>query len=604
MGAAFLLPHIAVPEHPAPLLEITYSSKEPPQRPIRARLIAAVLLAFACLGGAGWFAYQKSSGPFQSGKQALTIPPPVAEATKAPEPVSATIDPKREREGTPDPPKSTDVEAPVAPQVAGNSTPSLTHEPERMDLEKLAVTVIPCVFLIEVFDASGSKIGKGTGFSVSADGLVATNNHVVDKGQTYSLVTSQGAKFENAVVIVGDSDTDLALLKIEAKDLPYLSLAESSKVPIGKRVAVYGSPQGLAGSLSEGIISASNRDLTDSLPDRPLPNKGILIQTTAPISPGSSGSPLFDAQAKVIGVMTLSLQRDSQGLNFAVPVEVLKPLIDRARSSWSLVRPRPMPAGKEPAATSPKLDPMIEAEPAFRRLRQQMNVSNWVESLKIARFLADKYPKSSFVHFQHGYCAAMLRLDHQAELSFTKAIELDPLNHLALNNLGMVLSSQNQLQGALLAFEKAVSLKPDFAQAWDNIVRTNVFLGNWSKATKSLDALAQIDLKIARECAKLLVNFRIPNADFRKSLERTLSLKGGNVALNSLKFRVVGVSPDDPLSVRSGPGVSFPRVISIANGAEVIVTGGARMNGSTEWLPITFGNSSGWVASKYLQAAE
>jgi uncharacterized protein YraI len=83
-----------------------------------------------------------------------------------------------------------------------------------------------------------------------------------------------------------------------------------------------------------------------------------------------------------------------------------------------------------------------------------------------------------------------------------------------------------------------------------------------------------------------------------------LSLKGGNVALNSLKFRVVGVSPDDPLSVRSGPGVSFPRVISIANGAEVIVTGGARMNGSTEWLPITFGNSSGWVASKYLQAAE
>ncbi len=180
-----------------------------------------------------------------------------------------------------------------------------------------------------------------------------------------------------------------------------------------------------------------------------------------------------------------------------------------------------------------------------------------------------------------------------------------PLNHFAWNNLGLALSSQKQPQGALLAFEKAVSLNPDFPQAWDNIVRTNVFLGNWPKATTALNTLVQIDLKMARECARMLVNFRVPDADFRQALERTLARKIGNVVINGhVKFRVVGVSPDDPLSVRSGPGVSFPRVISVANGAEVFVTGGGRMNGSTEWLPIDFGNSSGWVASKYLRAVE
>jgi hypothetical protein len=361
----------------------------------------------------------------------------------------------------------------------------------------------------------------------------------------------------------------------------------------------------LAGSLSEGIISASERNLSENFPDEKIPNKGTLIQTTAPISPGSSGSPLFDAEGKVIGVMTLSLLRNSQSLNFAIPVEALKPLMDRAKSSWSFVRPKPQTSAEESSATSTKLDAIIEAEPAYRRLRQQMSVSNWVESLKIAGFLADKYPKSSSAHFQHGYCAAMLRLDHQAELSYTKAVELDPSNQFAWNYLGLALSCQKQLQSALLAFEKAVSLNPDYAQAWDNIVRTNVFLGNWPKATTALNTLVQIDLKMARECARILVNFRVPDADFRQALERTLARKVVNVALGGhAKFRVIGVSPNDPLSVRSGPGVSFPRVISVANGAEVFVTGGGRMNGSTEWLPIDFGNSSGWVASKYLQSTE
>lgn len=600
---SILPPHTT--EAPAPLPEETNPSEELSKKTSRARPMIAVLLAFACLVVAAWFANHLFSRHPEGGKQARTTPTPAAEKTKALERDASIIDPKKELERTPDPSKLIDVQTPVAPQVAGTPAPTPTREPERMDLEKLAVRVVPCVFLIQVFDGSGSSIATGTGFSVSADGLVATNHHVVENGQRYALVTSQGAKYDNAEVIVSDSDTDLAILKIAAKDLPYLSLAESSKVPIGKRVAVYGNPLGLAGSLSEGIISASGRNWPENSPTEAMPNKGVLIQTTTPISPGSSGSPLFDAEGKVIGVMTLTLLRNSQSLNFAVPVEALKPLIDRAKSSWSSARPRPQPSGGEPSAASAEVDAIIQDDPAYRRMSQQMSVGNWIEAIKAARFLADKYLKSSFAHFQYGYCAAMLKLDHQAELSYIKAIEFNPLNHVAWNNLGVVLNNQNQQQSALLAYEKAVSLHPEFPLAWNNIVLINFFLGNWAKATTALDTLGRIDLKLARECARTLVNFRVPDADFREALERTLARKVGKVALNGhLKFRVVGVSPDDPLSVRSGPGVSFLRVISIANGTEVFVTGGGRMNGSTEWLPIDYGNSSGWVVSKYLQAEE
>ncbi|RYG97481.1 MAG: tetratricopeptide repeat protein [Alphaproteobacteria bacterium] len=450
----------------------------------------------------------------------------------------------------------------------------------------------------EIFDASGSQIATGTGFSVSADGLVATNHHVVENGHVFSLVTSQGAKFDDAKVVASDPEKDLALLKIDSKDLPYLALAESSKAPLGKRVAIYGSPRGLAGSLSEGIISASERNLNKSFPGEKIPNNGNLIQTTAPISSGSSGSPLFDAEGKVLGVMTLSLQQNAQNLNFAIPVEALKSLIDRAKEG-------PSTLGGEYSAPKIDFDTAIEDEPAYRRLRQQMSVGNWVESLKITGFLVEKFPKSPLIHFQNGYCAGMLRLDNQAELSYTKVIELDPLNQLAWNNLGLALSSQKKLQDALIAFEKAVSINPNYPQAWENIVRTNAVLGNWPKATTALDTLAQIDLKIAREFARPLVGLRIPDAHFRQALERAMSHEVADTSSNSnVKFRVVGVSPDDPLAVRSGPGANFPRVISIANGEEVFVTGAGKMNGSTKWLPIDFGNSSGWVASKYLKSSE
>lgn len=603
--------HLA-PSNPAPTTklqatppETTRERRRFPKRSSKTGKIAAAVLGLVFLGATVWLANRIASKNSEDGKRVLAASPPVPEKTESSRPDATTTVSKEETEKHPKPSEATEIAAPPAPQVAEKPAPKSPPEHERLDLEQLASTVAPCVFLIQVMDAIGNMYSTGTGFAVSADGLVATNHHVIEHGHTFSLMTGQGAKFDQARIVATDPDADLAILKIDAKGLPFLTLAITSNVPVGKRVAVYGSPKGLAGTLSEGIISASSRNLSENLPEETFPNRGVLIQTTAPVSPGSSGSPLFDAEGKVIGVMTLSGPRNSQNLNFAVPVEALKALIGRASSGWSSFGAKPEAPRTAASPKSLGPDTKFFADPGYRGLQEKMNARDWVESLKIARQLTEKHQKSPMAHFQHAYCAAMLRLDHQAEVSFLKAIELEPDNHLAWNNLGVAFRSQEQPQKALVAFEKSVALKPDNSQAWDSIVVTSVIVGNWAKAATALDTLAQLDLGMAKERAKMLSGLSFPDAGVNLAVRKTLLRKVGNLAPNgSLKFKVVGVSPSDPLSVRSGPGVNYDKVISIANGTEVFVVSGGKMNGTTEWLPIEFGNSSGWVASKFLQAME
>lgn len=493
---------------------------------------------------------------------------------------------------------------PEQPIISKNETTLL--RPEQMDLEKLASTVGPCVFLVQVSDARGIITSTGTGFSVTSDGLVATNHHVIKQGSSFALVTNQGAKYEQVRLVAEEPASDLALLKIEASGLPFLNLAKNSDVQAGKRVAVYGSPQGLTGILSEGIISAPPRNLSEKFVGESLPNKGVLIQTTAPVSPGSSGSPLLDREGKVIGIMTLILQGtgNPQNLNFAVPAEELDSLMGKAKGGWSIFGLKQV----DPAANAPRnsieRDEDRPDDPAIRELLTKMSSGEWVESLKIASTLAEKYPKSHYVHFQRGYCASMLRLDHQAEISYKRAAEIIPADPFTWNNIGVAIRNQKLYAQSLVAFEKSVALKPDYALGWDNILVTNVILANWPKATTALETLAQLDLKIAKERARKMSQFRIPDAHLKRAIADISSKQLENPAGGPPKFRVIGITSGDLLSVRSGPGANFPKIDGIANGNEVFVVGASEMNGSTEWLPIEYGSFSGWVASKFLEIAE
>jgi hypothetical protein len=199
--------------------------------------------------------------------------------------------------------------ATIATLGAMHPTP-LHSQTEAIDLKALAKKARPAVLLIVVSDRKGTEIATATGFLISSDGKLLTNHHVIDGAASALAKAENGALFPVEGLLADDPTNDLVLLKLPAKDLPFLPLNAKDKVDVGTRVAVIGSPLGLEGSLSEGIISAF----------RESPAATKMLQMTAAISPGSSGSPVLNLKGEVIGIAS-SQMRGGQLLNLAVPVE-------------------------------------------------------------------------------------------------------------------------------------------------------------------------------------------------------------------------------------------------------------------------------------------
>jgi len=197
------------------------------------------------------------------------------------------------------------------------------------DLRALAKQARPAVYLLAIQDDDGEMRGSGTGFLVSSDGLLVTNHHVIAGAKQIIAKAENGGLFPVLRVVAADPGNDLALLQLEAKDLPCLTLAPAGSAEAGTRIAVIGSPLGLEGTLTEGIVSARRK-----LPGQ----KREVLQISAAISPGSSGSPVLDPQGRVVGVASFLLA-EGQSLHFATPAEKLQALIRKSGHTPSLAMP-------------------------------------------------------------------------------------------------------------------------------------------------------------------------------------------------------------------------------------------------------------------------
>jgi putative serine protease PepD len=174
----------------------------------------------------------------------------------------------------------------------------------------------------------------GTGFVVSKDGLIVTNDHVVDGASQVKVMVGTSQNAQDATVVGADPSRDLALLKIDGHDLKTLSLDDSSKVGVGDATYAIGNPYGLDQTFTSGIVSALNRDLQS--PDGSKISGAI--QTDAALNPGNSGGPLLDADGKVIGVnsqietgQTGGGEGGNVGIGFAIPSNTVKTFIDEAK---------------------------------------------------------------------------------------------------------------------------------------------------------------------------------------------------------------------------------------------------------------------------------
>ena len=179
------------------------------------------------------------------------------------------------------------------------------------------------------------QMAMGSGFIVSKSGYIVTNNHVVEGADSVLVRLSDRREFD-AEIIGTDPRSDLALLRIDAQDLPILKFAEAGQLEVGEWVLAIGSPFGLDYSVTAGIVSAKGR----SLPTERNENYVPFIQTDVAINPGNSGGPLFNLQGEVVGVNSQIFTRSggSIGLSFAIPVSVVRNVVDQLKEDGRVTR--------------------------------------------------------------------------------------------------------------------------------------------------------------------------------------------------------------------------------------------------------------------------
>jgi len=174
--------------------------------------------------------------------------------------------------------------------------------------------------------------GVGSGFILSADGLVMTNAHVVE-GADEVLVTLPDKREFKAKIIGSDKRTDVAVVKIEATGLPAVKIGDMNRLKVGEWVMAIGSPFGLENTVTAGIVSAKQRDTGDYLP---------FIQTDVAINPGNSGGPLLNMRGEVVGINSQIYSRSGgfQGISFAIPIDEAIRVADQLRSTGRVTRGR------------------------------------------------------------------------------------------------------------------------------------------------------------------------------------------------------------------------------------------------------------------------
>jgi Flp pilus assembly protein TadD len=293
------------------------------------------------------------------------------------------------------------------------------------DIPALVQKAKPAVVEILTYDQQNKLLKTGTGFFISPDGALLTNYHVISGGSSIMAKMPTGTVYFLKAVLMTSETSDVTELQFFATDVPSLPLGSSLSAVEGQRVLVIGNPEGLEGTVSDGIISAFRSGRT-------------IIQITAPVSHGSSGSPVLDESGNVIGVATQVL-REGQNLNFAISVEAIRDAL--AKSS------NPNPWVLYPAVPTPTA----------------------------ARGSAGDFFNRAFEEAKNG--------DYDGAIAdYTEAIRLQPNYADAFINRGIAYDSVKQYDKALSDLNEAIRLKPDFAYAYNGRGQAFYYLGRHEKA--------------------------------------------------------------------------------------------------------------------------
>ncbi len=211
------------------------------------------------------------------------------------------------------------MRSPVLPRLAlvaaAVLAPALARA-QSLTPREIAAAARHATVQIRALDARGGVEGLGSGFFVSANGVIVTSFHVIEDAHALQVETSDGEVYDNVYYVTSDPRRDVAVLKVPVECAVTLRLGSDTAAVVGAEVYAMGHPLGQTSTFSDGLVSA----------DRTV--QGVsMIQISAPISPGSSGGPVMDGRGEVVGVATMVLE-GGQNLNYAVPVRYVRPLLD------------------------------------------------------------------------------------------------------------------------------------------------------------------------------------------------------------------------------------------------------------------------------------
>jgi tetratricopeptide (TPR) repeat protein len=385
-------------------------------------------------------------------------------------------------------------------------------------LPHLIKSIQPAVVTVIAYGETGEVLQQGSGFFIAKVGHLITNRHVLHGASRAEVKTHDGKGYPVTMVVAEDTKGDLIRVVVDIPEDAAQELHITGAVPeVGERVVVVGSPLGLEQTVSEGIVSAV----------RDIPGVGNLVQITAPISPGSSGSPVVNLRGEVVGIATAQMVH-GQNLNFAMPGErVLGLKADKGQTlaEWTLPyfeevlkkNPRSADAWRRVAHINFSLGRYEEAAAAFRQLTRltpdDENAYVWLnlaylhlhrdqealeatkqssrlrhkhdeEALALSKQLVRIQPSAS-AYNDLGQAYRRLHRDQEAVEAYKHAIRLAPNDAAAYYALGWTYMMTKRYQEAVDTYKRLLHIKPDDATAYNYLGMSYNDLGRHQEALEA-----------------------------------------------------------------------------------------------------------------------
>jgi S1-C subfamily serine protease len=341
-------------------------------------------------------------------------------------------------------------------------------------LPDLVRRVKPSVVSVLTYDVKGEPLISGTGFFIRP-GEVVTNMHVIRGARRVEVHTldGKGRTYPVTGALATDEEADLALLKVELPADRSRPLTFATALPDeGEQIFVIGNPLRLEGSVSDGIVSAV----------REVPDLGRIIQITAPVSHGNSGSPLLNMRGQVIGIVTVKVT-NGQNINLALGV---------ARIA-SMTKGQLMPFDQIAARNKSITQPELLAELWYRGGIDSLWLGNYDSALSYFETAANRNPRRPETWIQIGYCKVKQGRNDEAIRAYRRALQLRPTSADTYNKLGDAYFFWAHFDEAIDAYRQAARLRPDQPEAYYNLGLAYLEIGDRESAMAQSRLLEPLD---------------------------------------------------------------------------------------------------------------